>query len=72
MYSAHGPVTKNKERIKWTIYQIELDKTSFQHDMAYEDFKNLTRRTASDKVLHDPSFNIAKNMNNGGNQCGLI
>ena len=29
--------------------------------MAYGDFKDLTRRTASDKVLHDKAFNIAKN-----------
>ena len=28
--------------------------------MAYGDFKDLTRRTASDKVLHDKAFNIAK------------
>ena len=29
--------------------------------MAYGDFKDLTRRTASDKVLCDKAFNIAKN-----------
>ena len=29
--------------------------------MAYGDFKNLTRRTTSDKILHDNSSNIAKN-----------
>ena len=29
--------------------------------MAYGDFKDLKRRTASDKVLRDKSFNIAKN-----------
>ena len=28
--------------------------------MAYGDFKDLTRRTASDKILHDKRFNIAK------------
>ena len=32
----------------------------FQHDMAYGDFKDLTRRTASDKILRDKAFNIAK------------
>ena len=31
------------------IYQNELDKACFQYDMAYGDFKDLTRRTASDK-----------------------
>ena len=29
--------------------------------MAYGDFKDLPRRTASDKVLLDKAFNIAKN-----------
>ena len=28
--------------------------------MAYGDFKDLTRRTASDKILCDKAFNIAK------------
>ena len=30
--------------------------------MAYGDFKDLTRRTASDKILHDKAFNIAKTL----------
>ena len=29
--------------------------------MAYGDFKNLTRRTASDKILCNKAFNITKN-----------
>ena len=29
--------------------------------MAYGDFKDLTRRTASDKLLRDEAFNIPKN-----------
>ena len=28
--------------------------------MAYGDFEDLTRRTASDKILRDTAFNIAK------------
>ena len=68
-YSACGPFTKNKERIKKfketgdsrCIYQNELDKACFLHDMAYGDFKDLNRRTAADKVLRDKAFNIAKN-----------
>ena len=67
-YSACGPFTKNKERtqkFKETgdtsyIYKNELDKNCFQHDMAYEDFKDLKRRTAFHKVLRDKAFNIAK------------
>ena len=38
----------------------------FQHDMAYGDFKDLTRRTASDKIFRDKAFNIAKNPNYNG------
>ena len=69
MYSVCGPFTKNKEwiqKFKETgnsqyVYQNELDKVYFQHDMAYGDLKDLTRRTASDKILHNNAFNIAKN-----------
>ena len=69
IYSACGPFTKNKERIqkfKQTgdtsyIYKKELDKACFQHYMAYGDFKDLSRRTASDKVLRNKAFNIVKN-----------
>ena len=68
-YSACSPFTKNKERIqkfKETgdtryIYKNELDKACFQDDMAYEDFKDLARRTASDTALREKAFNIAKN-----------
>ena len=46
------------------IYQKELDKVSFQHDIASGDFKSLARRTASDKKFCDKAFNIAKNPKN--------
>ena len=39
--------------------------------MAYGDFKGLSRRTTSDKKLHDKAFNIAKNSKYDGYQCGL-
>ena len=56
-YSACGSFTKNKERIRKFketrdsryIYENELDKVSFQHDMAYGDIKDLPRKTAIDK-----------------------
>ena len=32
------------------LYQKEQDKACFQHDMVYRDFKDSTRRTASDKA----------------------
>ena len=70
-YSACGPFTKNKERIQkfketgYTkyIYRNELDKACFQHDMAYEDFKYLAKRTASDKVLRDKTLILLKTRN---------
>ena len=76
IYSACGPFTKNKERIKKFketgdtsyIYKNELDKACFQHDMVYGDFKDLKRRTASDKILRDKAFNIAKNPKYDGYQ----
>ena len=66
-YSACGPFTKNKERIKTFmqsgntdfIYKNELDKACFQHDMAYGKSKTLVKRTQSDKVLRDKAFKIA-------------
>ena len=63
-YSTCGPCTKNKERIQkfketgdtCYIYKDELDKACSQHDMAYGDFKDLVRRTASDKVSKRACF----------------
>ena len=59
-----------KQEIQY-IYQNDLDKPCFKHDMVYEDAKNLTRRTASDKILRDKAFNIAKNPKYDGYQRGL-
>ena len=78
-YSAWWPFTKNKERIQkfketrnsGHIYQNELDKASFQHDMVSGDYKNLTRKTASQKVLCDTAFNNAKNPKYGGYKRGF-
>ena len=42
-----------------------------RRDMAYGDFKDLKRRTASDKILRDKAFNIAKNPKYDGYQRGL-
>ena len=77
--SACGLFTKNKERIKKfketgdtdCIYKNELDKACFQHNMAHGDFRDLSRRTASDKVSRDKAFNIAKNPKSDGYQRGL-
>ena len=39
--------------------------------MAYEDLKDLAKRTASDKVLRDKAFDIAKTPKYDGYQRGL-
>ena len=78
-YSACRQFTKNKEKIqkfKETgdtkyIYKNELDKACFQHDMTYGDFKDLVRRAASDKILRDKAFDIAKNPKHDGYQRRL-
>ena len=78
-YSASGPFTKNKERIdKFMttgntdfLYKNELNKTCFQHDMAYGKSKDLVRRTQSDKVLRDKAFKIASDPKYDGYQKGL-
>ena len=57
-YSACGQFTKDKEEIQKLketghtnyIYENELDKACFQHDMANGDFKDLARRTASESI----------------------
>ena len=74
-YSACGP--KNKkiiQKFKETgdsryIYRNELDKACYQNDMAYGDFKDLTRRTAPGKILHHKVFNIAKNQRISKGPC---
>ena len=39
--------------------------------MAYGDSKDLSRRTAFDRILCDKAFNIAKNTKYGGYQRGI-
>ena len=64
-----GSFTKNKEKIKKFketgdlryIYQDKLGKVCFQHSLDYGHFKDLTRRTTSDKVVRDLALNIATN-----------
>ena len=67
--SACGSFTKNKEKIQKIeetgdanyIHKNKLNKVCFQHEMAYGDFKDLARRTASDKILRNKAFNIDRN-----------
>ena len=76
VYSACGPFTRHKERIKDTrdtryIYRNELDKACFQHDSAYADHKDLVNRTEADKILKDKACDIASNPEYNGYQKGL-
>ena len=62
------PFTKNKEKIQKFmetgnavyIHKNDFDKACFQHDMTYGKYKDLTKRTQSDKVLRDKAFKIMK------------
>ena len=67
-YSSCGLLTKNKtiQKFKATgdctyIYRNNPDKTCFQHDLAYRDFKDLPRSPGSDIKLHDKASEIAGN-----------
>ena len=79
VYSACGPFTRHKERIKefkrtgdtCYIYRNELDKACFQHDSAYAEHKDLINRTEADKVLKDKVYDIASNPEHDGYQRGL-
>ena len=79
VYSACGPFTRHKERIKkfkqtgdtGYIYRNELEKACFQHDSAYIDHKDLINRTEADKVLRDKAYDIASNPGYDGYQRGL-
>ena len=80
VYSACGPFTRHKERIKKFkqtgdtryIYRNELDKACFQHDSAYADHKDLINRTEADKVLRDKAYDIASNPEYDGYQRGFL
>ena len=79
VYSACGPFTRHKERIKEFkhtgdtryIYRNELDKACFQHDSTYADHKDLINKTKADKVLRDKAYDIASNPKYEGYQRGL-
>ena len=73
---ACGSFTKNKKRIQKFIetgntkyiYKHDLDKACFHYYMAYGKYKNVTKRTESDKVLRDKAFKIASNPKYDGYQ----
>ena len=69
--SACRQCNKNKKRIPkiketgdWRyIYHSELDKTCFQHDIAYGDLKYLPRKTALVNLLWDKALILLKIQN---------
>ena len=78
-YSACGPFIKHTQRIQdflntsklSYIYKNDFDKAYFQHDMAYNKFKDLKKRTQSDIVLKNKAFKIASNPKYNGYERGL-
>ena len=78
-YSACEPFTKNIQRIQKFmqtedanyIYKNELDEACFQHDMAYGKYKDLEKRTHSDKVIKGKAFEVTNNPKYDRYQRGL-
>ena len=69
-FGACGSFTKNKKKYK-NLQKQEIPNIFIKHDKAYENFKDLTRKKASDEILHNRAFNIAKNPKYDGYQSGL-
>ena len=82
-YSACNSFTKNKNRtqkfiqtgntnlFKYSIYKNDFDKIGFQHEMAYDKYKDFTKGTQSYKVLKHKAFKIANNLEYDESQRGL-
>ena len=78
-YIACGPFTKHTQRIQdflnrgklSYIYKNDLDKACFQHDMAYNKFKDLGKRRQSDILLKNKVLKIAINPIFTGYERGL-
>ena len=79
VYSACGPFTRHKERIKEfertgdmrLLYRNELDKACFKHDAAYAKYKDVENRLISDQKLRNSVYDIASNPKYDGYQRGL-
>ena len=78
-YSACGPFTRYKERIKefkhkgdtCLLYRNELDKACFKHDVAYTKYKDVENRLISDQKLRNSAYDIASNPKYDGYRRGL-
>ena len=49
-----------------------MDKACIQHDISYEDLKDLARRITSAKVLHDEVLDVPANPKYDGYQQGIV
>ena len=61
--------TKKEEKIQRNmrlryIYQNKFNRACFLQDISYGDLKDLPRRAASDKILHDSFYLILLNIQN--------
>ena len=78
-YSVCGPFTEHTKRIQQIlntgklnyIYKNDLDEACFQHDVAYNKYKDLEKRTQSDTVLKNNALEIMKNPEYNCYQRGL-
>ena len=78
-YSACGTFTKHRERIQKFretgtlrhFYRNELEKVCSAHNAAYSESKDLAKRTISEKILKDRSYEIARNHGYDGYQSAL-
>ena len=79
VYSACGPFTRHKERIKEfkrtghtrLLYRNELDKACFKHDTAYAKYKDVENRLISEQKLRNSAYDIASNPKCDGYQRAL-
>ena len=54
------------------VYQNKLDNACIQHDISYEDLKDLARRITSAKVLHDKVLDVPANPKYDGYQQEIV
>ena len=79
VYSACGPFTRHKERIKEfkrtgdtrLLYRNELDKACFKHDAVYAKYKDVENKLISDQKLKNSAYDIPSNPKYDGFQRGL-
>ena len=78
-YSGCGWFTKHRGRIPKfreigdlkDIYKKELDKACFAHNAVYSDRKDIAKRTISENILEEITYEITANPKNDGYHRGL-